>query len=419
MAGTMGNLVLSVLGAGQLTLPYAMDQLGIALGLASLVLFTCLSMLSLHTLSVYLLYFKPGPRDCLDSYSELVVRVLGVAGTWICTALLAIYAWGGALSFMVILKTEFGFLAGLVPGLAHVQGSTLLVLVAACFIWPCSALEDCSKLKKFAPMGCIAAIFITIVVGICAPWGLSPPATEELCQGPGDDVVPGGHFDESVRLWPSSFLNVAAALPLLSFALNSSWAFIPILCTLSEKRPRRVGSLIGASNLVIFLNYLPLATNGYLMFCSKIQPNILDSLGEVTSPGTFAGGLVVLARAALATQLTLALPMRFFVARRTLSGSLGWGALERGTGRAALAGALVASATALAIMPLSLATVLGVVSSVCASMIIYILPAYVDLRLRLPGALRKAGSVLNLLVGLFILLGGLTANLLGVAVAGG
>ncbi|CAE8737816.1 unnamed protein product [Polarella glacialis] len=103
--------------------------------------------------------------------------------------------------------------------------------------------------------------------------------------------------------------------------------------------------------------------------------------------------------------------MRFFVARRTIAGD------APGTiGRVLLLGVLVGSATALAALPLSLATVLGIVSSICASMIIYILPAIVDLRVQLPGRFRKACSVLSLAVGAFVLLAGLYANVTGVAV---
>merc|ERR1740121_2824906 len=108
--------------------------------------------------------------------------------------------------------------------------------------------------------------------------------------------------------------------------------------------------------------------------------------------------------------------MRFLVARQTISSGLNW---EPGVrGRTLLSTVLVASATTLAVLPLSLATAIGVTSSVCASMIIYILPAVVDLRLQLPGVLRKAASVISLLTGLFILFGGLSANLLSAQTLG-
>jgi len=185
-----------------------------------------------------------------------------------------------------------------------------------------------------------------------------------------------------------------------------------------------VRTLILGSNTVIVINYLLLALNGYAMFCSSTKPNILESLGDAffhrvgpgsdTWLGKFKHYAVLSARVSLAVQLTLALPMRFFVARKTVVGD----ALSLPM-RVITSGGLVVSATILAILPISLATVLGIVSSICASMIIYILPAFVDLRLRLPGTMRIGASAVSLLVGTFILTAGFLANLFGVAVPGG
>jgi len=212
--------------------------------------------------------------------------------------------------------------------------------------------------------------------------------------------------------------SLAASLPLLSFALNSSWAYIPILCTLKDRRPVRYASLIAGSNAVILANYVLIAAYGYGMFCEETEPNILDSLGGAAAPGTTVEVLVRLARGALAAQLSLALPMRFFVARRTVGAGV-----SSLFGRVLLSASLVGSATFLAVLPLSLALVLGVTSSVCASMIIYILPALVDLKFRvddplIPRSLRLAGSAVSLLVGLFVMIGGLAGNFLGIAVGG-
>ena len=75
-----------------------------------------------------------------------------------------------------------------------------------------------------------------------------------------------------------SLLDVAASLPLISFSLNSSWAYIPVLCTLSDKS--RTSSLILWSNVLILLNYLTLAISGYCRFGKDVKPNIMDSLGS-------------------------------------------------------------------------------------------------------------------------------------------
>jgi amino acid permease len=413
LGSCVANLVLAVLGAGQLVLPYAMGQLGLGFGICALVIFTALSAHSCYTLSVYELHFTAGAPVCIESYAELVVRMLGTAGSKVCTVLLALYAWGGALSFMVILKGELASLSGL-------PEATCLITLGTVLLWPLSSAEDLSALKATSPLGCAAAVFITAVVLLSTQWTGEAPLGARFCHGPScrlDTDHASAEASLSIEWWPSSFLEAAAALPLLSFALNSSWAYIPILCTLKGRSsPVRYASLITISNLIILANYLLIAAYGYGMFCGRVAANILDSLGATADPSTAVGFLVLLARVALSVQLSLALPMRFFVTRRTVGGQVTGLA-----GRIALSAALVGSATLLAILPLSLAMVLSVVSSVCASMIIYILPALLDLKFRiadplLPRGLRLCCSVVSLLVGCFVLVGGLAGNLLGLSV---
>ncbi|CAK0801362.1 unnamed protein product [Prorocentrum cordatum] len=340
----------------------------------------------------------------------MVVRAMGRAGEEICRVMIAIYSWGGGVGFLMILKGELAYLADIVFGLPGIlfgldTGVMLMMIVSVCVIWPLSSLYDISSLKVFAPLACGAAVSITGVVAACMPWGAEP------CHGPADAVPGSLKHPGSMKQVPDSLADVAAALPLLAFALNSSWAYVPILCTLRDKTGPRIWSLLAGSNTIILLSYLVLSSCGYFMFCGETKPNILESMGDSVDPASAKGLAVRLARAALAFQLSIGLPGRFWVARRTLGG--GELPLFR---RCCVSGALAGSAAVLAALPLSLATVLGVVSSICASMIIYILPAVIDLaRKALPGAGRRACSVLSLLVGLFVMCFGLWANVTGVA----
>lgn len=404
------NLCLAVLGAGQLTLPYALSLLGLGGGLCGLLLFALLTLHSCHTLSVHAVHWTPSPTDSIDSYAEMVVRVLGPLGDKACTVLIAIYAWGGALSFMVILKSELKYVIVQRSGFTALNESELLVALALIFIFPMGSLQDVSVLKWFSPMGCIAALFITFVVLLCAPWDGTAQMGLHSCSGPAGANLGNLHSDE-LQWWPESLVGIAAALPLLSFALNMSWAYVPILCTLRDRTTTpRVPCLVGCATTLVSINYFLLAVVGYSMFCGRVQPNILESLGNSVQDSTLQGLMVLLAKEALLVQLTLALPMRFFVARKSILGDK-----ASFVARVSLSAVLVGAAAGLAVLPLNLATVMGVTSSICASMIIYILPAIIDLRTQLPGRFRKVASMLSLLVGVIVMVAGLLANALGVA----
>ena len=205
----------------------------------------------MKTLSFYELHFTP--QGCLESYSQLVIRVLGGSGSLLCQFLLVFYAWGGAVAFLVILKAEF-------VAFAPSYGRAVLCGIA-CFLWRLSSCEDLTFLKKFSWLGCVVAVLITIVTVFVSP----PDLTEQ-----GFQLCSSSH--------EPSLLDVAAALPLISFSLNSSWAYIPVLCTLSDKS--RTTSLIIWSNLLILLNYMTLAASGYCRFGKDVEPNIMDSLGQ-------------------------------------------------------------------------------------------------------------------------------------------
>jgi len=392
------NMLLSVLGAGQLTLPYAFRELGWIAGLSFLLVFAFLGIHSLHCLSVH-----SRKKECLtsqgcSSYTELAVETFGPGIKKLCDALIAIYAWGGALSFMVILKAELNFLDAQAIGKAKTGAAwpdwLLLVLVSAFIIFPLCSRESPGGLRRVSPFGCAAAIFITFVVLACAPWSSS-----SRCEG---------HTKGEMQLWPRSFLSAAAALPLLSFALNSSWAFLPILAGLRHRE--QCNAMIWLSMTLIAVDYSMLAFAGYSTFCDATEPNILTSLGRLTSSDIEQWKLVVivLAKAALAIQLTLALPLRFMVARSAICSS--FSSWQR---RWLLSAVLVASAAAIASTPIPLATTIGITSSVCASMIIYILPALIDLSVKSPGVMRHLLSLMSLPVGLFVLLAGTAANVFG------
>eukprot|EP00929_Paragymnodinium_shiwhaense_P005622 TRINITY_DN10784_c0_g1_i6.p1 TRINITY_DN10784_c0_g1~~TRINITY_DN10784_c0_g1_i6.p1 ORF type:complete len:202 (-),score=10.97 TRINITY_DN10784_c0_g1_i6:408-1013(-) len=165
LKSSLSNLVLAVLGAGQLTLPYALSQLGFAFGLIALVGFSLLSVHSLYALSTSTLYLSARSASRIDTYCKVVRSVFGKAGYWLVIFLVVAYAWGGAVSFMIILKGEFGFLQSLLlPPDRRAPAGCLLATVSILFTWPMSSRSEVSALKRTAPLGCIAAVLITGVV---------------------------------------------------------------------------------------------------------------------------------------------------------------------------------------------------------------------------------------------------------------
>jgi len=59
---------------------------------------------------------------------------------------------------------------------------------------------------------------------------------------------------------------------------------VPIYSTMRNPTPRRGSVLIGWAHAVILVNYLAMASVGYLSFCDGVMDNVVDSLPTTAVP---------------------------------------------------------------------------------------------------------------------------------------
>lgn len=389
----LANLVMSVLGAGQLTLPFVLSQMGVGLG--------CLALLCCGALSAYSCraLVRCSRSLGVKTYSDLLLAEFGRPAKVLADALIAIYAWGGGVSFLLIVKGQ----------LAHATwlggtGSAAMASLALGVVLPLSLMRDLDRLKFSSGFGCAAAVAITAVVIATAPWDASGRLV----------VCDGSEAASSMRGGPASYVEALAALPLVAFALNSSWAFLNVFGTLDQQTQRERGnSLIIMALSAILANYFVMSVVGYASYCDATTPNILDSLRP---RGGWQDLFVAAVRGMLVTQLVFALPLRFNVARCVISSRVPSPGPRT---HVLLTVGLVASAAGLAACPLRLNVAIGVTSAVCASFIIYIFPAALELSLmsreeeaRRPVA-RGLVAVGVVLFGAVLLVAGTAANVAG------
>ena len=276
-------------GVGQLILAYAMKEMGIAVGVVSLALFGVLSMYSLAVLAVH------SKRVCSTGYPDLVQKVLGKNARLFAEVCLAIHLWGAGVVYLIILKEQLHILLHRWSGGALRMNSAILMatFTAAC-IFPLSLLGKFDRLKFSSSLGCIAALWITLVVIVVAPWHAGGLDTCALAS----EVA-------HVELVPKSAIGYFKALPLLPFALDMSWSFLDFLPNMRNRTPQRVTGLIFGSSSIVFVNYITIAVIGYLSYCGTITPNVLDSLQNVEGRRQV---LVQVARVALILPLSFSPP---------------------------------------------------------------------------------------------------------------
>ena len=219
LRGSCANLLLSVLGAGQLTLPYALSLAGAPLGLAIL---GALALLSMHSLAV--LSFA---ADALraESYTAVVVGAFGRRGKGLADVILFGETWGGTVAFLIIVKEQLRALFPAAPEVAFAVSSAASFALAL--------LRSMRPLRFTSYLGTAAALWVTTVVVLTAPW--RPTGGLALCRG---------GLDGSVLLTPTSAVHVGAAVPLIAFALNSSWGYLNVYRGMAEPTPGRTAALI-------------------------------------------------------------------------------------------------------------------------------------------------------------------------------
>ena len=289
---------MSGLGAGQLILAYAMKEMGVAVGVVSLALFGVLSIYSLAALAVHT------KRVRSTSYPDLIQRVLGTKARFLAEVCLAFYAWGGGVAYLIILKEQLHIL--LSGGGWQMNSAGYMVALSAACIFPLSLLRKFDRLKFSSFLGCIAAVWITLVVVVAAPWVSS-----------GLDSCALALEVTHVEMVPESAIDYFQAMSLLPFALNMSWAFLNFLPKMRNQTPLRVTGLILGSNSIVLVNYVSIAVIGYLSYCGTITPNVLDSLCR-TWRG-LAAGVSAVARVALILPLSFSPPIIFSVMRGVIN----------------------------------------------------------------------------------------------------
>ena len=217
-----------------------MSRLGLAFGLALLFVFALVAAYSSELLRALTLVTGAG------TYGEVLARIIGPRWKRACDAVVVLYAWGTAVGYLLIVKEQLHRVAAFFDGgdgpLPWEENkSALLVVVAALVVFPLSVLRDLSALKYTSALGAVAAAYIVTIVSFYAPWDRP---------GSGDDasrhaVVFGiracaatsSNGAASLALWPASATSALTAVPMLSFALNSGWAFVPIVSQLENPTP--------------------------------------------------------------------------------------------------------------------------------------------------------------------------------------
>jgi len=292
------NFTNSIIGAGIIGLPYAIQQAGWLLGGGLICLVTYLTSWTVQLL------VKNGKLSGKHSYQDLIYSCFGPFGFFATSIFQFLVAFGGMCAYMIIIGDTFpmifrrllpaaaspdhGFLHGVTSRGFQITVSTIMVF------FPLSLTREIGKLGKTSLVSLVAVVFIVTSVVF---EGLTVGEEE---RGPtptlGDAVH--GHFLEAIGV--------------ISFAFVCHHNTFLIFNSLKTPTLDRFGQVTRLSTTIAMVSCLLMGLGGYAAFTDQVQGNVLNNFGADRP-------LVNLARFFFAVNMFTTYPMELLVAREVRS----------------------------------------------------------------------------------------------------
>ena len=215
-AGSISNLCSATLGAGALSLPYAISNCGIIFGVFFLLISAYLTIVSINIIidaCVVTQSFK---------FEDVAKKLVGSSMSTALEASLLIFCFGTAVAYICaigdILDQSFHSITYLwEPDSTFASlysRERVMVLFWTTLLLPLSLQSKLKRLEKFSSLGVLSIIFLVIAAVI-----------HSIIHG---DVIGSGansqegkiYSDLSSLLWPKSLVSMIQALPIIIFAFS-------------------------------------------------------------------------------------------------------------------------------------------------------------------------------------------------------
>jgi solute carrier family 38 (sodium-coupled neutral amino acid transporter), member 11 len=258
--GASSNLVNSIVGAGIIGIPYALNQAGLIVGVALLVAVAYSTDKSLRML-IELASFHPQLRHCnVKTYEDLARIPFGSIGSNCVLAAMFIMAYGAMVAYLLIIKDTIPVVLGL--GDSFWSREFVMTVSSALFILPLALLRDMSALA------CTSLLSVTgdaILVGLIM---LYSPFVSTVAEN-------GGLGRVIIDYWFDTRLFIG--LGVLSTAMACQHSAFLISGSLERPTPQRWAVVTGRSLTVAGLMSVTLGVFGYLGYLDATEGNVLNN----------------------------------------------------------------------------------------------------------------------------------------------
>jgi len=290
--GASANLVVSIVGAGIVGIPYAMEQSGLVAGFVMIVVVAFMTEKSLRLL------IETAKHIDVPSYETLFEACFGKGGFYSMCAIMFIMSYGAMVSYLMIMKDSIAGLLGVAKD-DYPMKRLFLILFTAAIAFPLSAQRDMADLAKTSKVSVTFYFFIVSFILAFSPLVSTVEANGGLYETLAHSIYRGDTFFVGLGVLSFAFVCQHSAFILagsLERPTNKRWSKVTLI------------SLLFSGTLAIACGVA-----GYLGFLEETQGNILLNFKESTDPLIMR--LNTVAYVMLLTCMFFVYPMDAFVLR--------------------------------------------------------------------------------------------------------
>lgn len=357
---TSSNFLNSIIGAGIIGLPFALQECGFVAGM---ILLVGVAIVTDYTVRILV---ETGLRTGCTDYEGVAQYCFGKAGFFAVSLFMVFFAYGAMLAYLLIIgdtiPQAFDTIdsGNKIPFLHNRE--LVIALVAVGCVLPLSCLRRVESLAWTSSLSIVCDLVLITIVAIRAGAAASDP-----------NLYPPNGITASTEPAPFSLVGnrVFAGIGVMSFAFVCHHSSFIVFQSLRNPTAKRWATVTHLSLGMAVVLSMIMSLTGYLNFFSSTDPDILNNFSKDDMTAAVS-------RLLLAFTMIFTYPMEHFVVRHTLIATLTRGRTDNAHSDWRLIYGLTAliwgSTFVIAEFTNELGFVLEFTGSIAGSMLGYILP---------------------------------------------